>query len=533
MLAVIGTFAVTLIATLGVVSASTAVVFTDFSDVSLLTVNGDATNPNGVLRLTPSAQGQGGSAFLTSTTDLTNSASFSTNFSFQIGNPLNTGADGLAFVVQPNGNNVGNTGGGLGYAGIENSLAIEFDTWHNSDLDDVDGNHVGISLDGEIRSVIQASLDTLGTLDAGGVWYAWVDYDGDLELLEVRVSLSGTRPFTPTASLAGLDLEDLLETTDAYVGFTAATGYAGSTHDILTWEFVDDVEYDLENIAPVADAGLDQLNIEATSSAGASVVLDGSGSNDPDSDPLSTDWVGGLVVLDDASSLTPTGTFPLGSTEVTLTVDDGNGGIDTDTVVISVVDTTGPVISPVSDILLVEATSPTGAIVTWSPVTAVDIVDGVVPVSCIASSGSVFALGTSIVVCSASDSAGNSSETTFEVEVIDTTAPEVSASVLRDTLWSPNHKLVDVGLSYSASDTASDVTVIVTVTSGEDDNGSGDGNTTGDAQLDGNTLLLRAERDGGGSGRIYTITVTATDAYGNTSSDLVEVSVPKSKGKKK
>jgi len=45
------------------------------------------------------------------------------------------------------------------------------------------------------------------------------------------------------------------------------------------------------------------------------------------------------------------------------------------------------------------------------------------------------------------------------------------------------------------------------------------------------SVSLRAERAGGGSGRVYTITVVATDRAGNTSLCVVKVSVPKSLGK--
>ena len=38
------------------------------------------------------------------------------------------GADGIAFVIQPISNDEGSLGGGIGYAGISPSIAIEFDT---------------------------------------------------------------------------------------------------------------------------------------------------------------------------------------------------------------------------------------------------------------------------------------------------------------------------------------------------------------------------------------------------------------------
>ena len=44
---------------------------------------------------------------------------------------------------------------------------------------------------------------------------------------------------------------------------------------------------------------------------------------------------------------------------------------------------------------------------------------------------------------------------------------------------------------------------------------------------------LRAERDGSGDGRQYTIAVKATDAAGNEGSASVEVVVPHDQGKKK
>ena len=54
----------------------------------------------------------------------------------------------------------------------------------------------------------------------------------------------------------------------------------------------------------------------------------------------------------------------------------------------------------------------------------------------------------------------------------------------------------------------------------------GDGNTTDDIQIDGDNILLRAERAGDGNGRVYTITYEATDASGNTATASTTVTVP-------
>jgi hypothetical protein len=49
--------------------------------------------------------------------------------------------------------------------------------------------------------------------------------------------------------------------------------------------------------------------------------------------------------------------------------------------------------------------------------------------------------------------------------------------------------------------------------------------------VDDDTVKLRAERLGKGSGRVYTITVEATDESGNTTTETTEVTVAKSQGK--
>jgi hypothetical protein len=69
---------------------------------------------------------------------------------------------------------------------------------------------------------------------------------------------------------------------------------------------------------------------------------------------------------------------------------------------------------------------------------------------------------------------------------------------------------------------------LVSAVSNEPDSWPGDGNTTNDVVI-GNqdTFRLRAERAGGGTGRIYTITYRATDACGNTTTENATVTVPR------
>lgn len=70
------------------------------------------------------------------------------------------------------------------------------------------------------------------------------------------------------------------------------------------------------------------------------------------------------------------------------------------------------------------------------------------------------------------------------VSVVDTTAPTVNAIVASPSVIPvPDHKMVDVSLTYSVSDLSGLVACSVTVTSSEPINGVGDGHTTVDYQV--------------------------------------------------
>lgn len=220
--------------------------FNDFSSTAGLQLNGVASTTNAggrsVLRVTPSAQGQAGSVFSTNAITLSNAYSFSTRFTFNINTPFNGGADGLVFVIQPNANNVGGNGGGIGYDGIANSLGIEFDSWNNGGIDGNSDNHVGIDTGGNINSVLRAESPFL--LDGGTDLTAWVDYNGASKTLEVRLNNSLNRPGAALLTYA-VDLASVIGNPNAFVGFTSGTGAAGANHDLVSWTFID-------NFAPIS-----------------------------------------------------------------------------------------------------------------------------------------------------------------------------------------------------------------------------------------------------------------------------------------
>lgn len=231
-------FATTLIPNL----AFGAFVYNDFSDVTGLQINGDATQDGNLLRLTPAVDFTSGSVFTTNQIPLGTLSSFSTYFRFQmldaagIGDEDGIGADGLVFVVQTVSNSVGSAGGGIGYQGITPSLGIEFDTYNN-EAHDPGGNHVGINSNGNIASL--ATVVEPIRFNDGQVWNAWIDYDGSVNSLEVRWSLDNNRPLLSQLSSL-IDLQGIFGQNTGFVGFTSATGGGRETHDILSWEFRDE-----------------------------------------------------------------------------------------------------------------------------------------------------------------------------------------------------------------------------------------------------------------------------------------------------
>jgi hypothetical protein len=119
--------------------------------------------------------------------------------------------------------------------------------------------------------------------------------------------------------------------------------------------------------------------------------------------------------------------FPLGTTTVTCTAKDAHGNSSQATFKITVVlvDVTPPTFSNVPGTLRREADGPNGSVVTYTAPTAVDNVDGPVPVTCSPLSGRQFPLGLTKVHCSATDVHGNTGTAVFEVSVVDTTAPRL------------------------------------------------------------------------------------------------------------
>ncbi|TRZ44709.1 HYR domain-containing protein, partial [bacterium] len=102
-------------------------------------------------------------------------------------------------------------------------------------------------------------------------------------------------------------------------------------------------------------------------------------------------------------------------------------------------DTTPPVIAA-HDPVTAEATSVSGATVTYTAPNATDNIDATAPASCSPVSGSIFVLGSTTVTCNKTDTAGNTATpTTFTVTVQDTTKPTNVTTSDSGTLTNNSH----------------------------------------------------------------------------------------------
>lgn len=210
-------------------------------------VGSGAVNGAGV-QLT-SGVGQSGAAW--AGTEQSVVSGFSANFQFQI-TPIQgvTPADGLAFVIQGSSSGasaIGGGGGDIGYAGITNSLAVEFDTYDDSSypIYDPNGNHIAIISNGTAAnnashslsySVVAMTNSNLGiTLTDGAVHNVKITYTGGSSGT-LTVSVDGST----IVSASNLNLQTLLGLPSnglAWVGFTGGAGAGGENGDIYNWSY--------------------------------------------------------------------------------------------------------------------------------------------------------------------------------------------------------------------------------------------------------------------------------------------------------
>jgi glucose/arabinose dehydrogenase len=270
--------------------------YANFASTTGLQLNGNAAQSGNVLRLTPDQRSQRGTAFATQQIGITGDTSFNTQFQFRLsGTSGSGGADGITFMLQNSGvTALGGEGGSLGYGGIGNSLAIEFDTFQGTG--DIDNNHVSI-LQGGVTTANIATRTAGIDLNSGNPVNAWVDYNGTTNRLDVYLSSTTVKPGTALLS-ATVDLPTITGAA-AFAGFSGGTGFITNAQDIQSWTM------DVSGGTPVPNGTGDGLrgeyydNIDFTnlkvSRVDPTVNFDwGTGSPDPTIgvDTFSARWTG-------------------------------------------------------------------------------------------------------------------------------------------------------------------------------------------------------------------------------------------------
>ncbi|KAL2898931.1 L-type lectin-domain containing receptor kinase IV.2, partial [Bienertia sinuspersici] len=219
-----------------------------------LHLDGLATiQPNGLLVLTNTSHQLSGHVFYPQLFHLNATRSFSTSFVFAMYPDVEAhGGHGIAFVISPTMNfeqavpaeylglfNISSNGNSSNHI-----LAVELDTIQNAVFGDIDGNHVGVDVNG-LTSNVSASAayyDDQGQtnislqLTSREAMQVWIDYDGDMKLMNVTLApLQHPKPSNPLLS-THLNLSSIL-LESMYVGFSASTGLTANEHYLLGWSW--------------------------------------------------------------------------------------------------------------------------------------------------------------------------------------------------------------------------------------------------------------------------------------------------------
>jgi hypothetical protein len=239
----------------GVALASTASAqsfnYPDFTNTSGLVMNANTAQAGAVLRVTPSLAQQVGSVWRANPVVV--DSGFDTTFTFQISALFSNGADGLVFVIHNDRHGtaaIGFTGYAMGYGGaagtaLQNSIAIEIDTWFNTG--DLSDNEISVQTAG------MGVNGTDGFYSIGHVTPVTNMSDGLAHTMRVRYTPGTLDIFLDNLSMPVLTVPwdfatggtwmnntqvpgmNLIGGSGAYVGFTGSTGGAWEDHDVLSW----------------------------------------------------------------------------------------------------------------------------------------------------------------------------------------------------------------------------------------------------------------------------------------------------------
>ncbi len=237
------------------------------------------------------------------------------------------GADGIAFVLQPICTGLGTVGEGIGYEGINPSIAIEYDTWRNTNRNDPAEDHISMQRNGIVTHGIPDNLVgpiSLPELENGAAHHTIIEWKKSTNTFQV--TLDGiVRIIQPNnnivANVFGNDPQ-------VFWGFTAATGAAFNVQTVSITSVIIKVETPYTIQSPTCPNSSDgAINLAIT--GGAS--------------PYTYSWSNGATT-EDLNNISP-GTY-------TATATDKNGCKSRYTITLTGTDTKAPTISCPSDMVV-------------------------------------------------------------------------------------------------------------------------------------------------------------------------------------
>ena len=325
-----------------------------FGNAQLIgTVVGSASElGNNCFQVTPPLQTQSGGIWYSSPIDL--NKDFIISYQSNFGNLDSNGADGIAWVIKSDPRAViGASGEGIGYGGIRQSLAVEFDTYRNGSNLDPGADHVAITRDGftnhsaitNLAGPVNASATSSNIEDGLNhiINIEWIASTGTLNIyFDCILRLSYTDDI-----ITNIFLGDHV----VYFGFVASTG-ALFNSNVVCFNSISFVENLILNDTTICNGEV--VNVDATTPNG-----------------ITYSW-SPLEGVSDPSIPNPTIT-PTTTTTYSVTITDTCGDTSTENITITVTSDSAPEFNQVGPICIgdtldeLPTTDLNGISGTWSP----------------------------------------------------------------------------------------------------------------------------------------------------------------------
>ena len=157
------------------------------------------------------------------------------------------GADGIAFVISGGvPTDFSGDGGGIGYDGISNAIAIEIDLWGNDENNDPNGNHLAVQIPdrkGVLRTkhtdntTVYMNKDILTILsDSTQNYTCRVEYHNHNLKIYLNESDKPAKLIVELKDFPLVQYIVLDKGSNGYVGLTSSTGIAAEYHDVTHWD---------------------------------------------------------------------------------------------------------------------------------------------------------------------------------------------------------------------------------------------------------------------------------------------------------